>query len=393
MARASVILPTFDRSSTLPFALASVQAQTERAIEIVVVLDGATPACRDIAATAARSDDRIRVMDFAKDAGHGEHNVDLAVSACASGRIFYIDDDDLWLPRHVELLLPCLERADIVDSRICSLDRSGGLNLGPCRGSSAPLREHLAMGRLKMLYDTHIAHRKDAYGRFSSWVAPEGPGDRVWGFLAGFARHPDCKWVSCDEVTAISIHGAARRDMTAAARAAEIAHWSGELDGLEARLRNANSTFHLFRLLMIDPPRGGTLDEYLAPRGGYGGNLSGGPESDVFALFTPSPPPQPVAVALALALSEPVESGYLIESIALTYFNAYGQPGHERILLQAATAEGANQASRLANYSVALCRRDLAKALDVAREALALGPDPVGSLARWAEKLSNSGYD
>src|SRR5687767_9440190 len=123
MARATVILPTFDRSSTLPFALASVQAQTEKAIEIIVVLDGATPACRDIATAAARGDGRVRVMDLAKDPGHGEYNVDLAVSSSASGRIFYIDDDDLWLPRHVERLLPCLEQADIVDSRICSLDR------------------------------------------------------------------------------------------------------------------------------------------------------------------------------------------------------------------------------------------------------------------------------
>ena len=251
------------------------------------------------------------------------------------------------------------------------------------------MREHLAGGRLKMIYDTHIAHRKDAYGRISSWAAPASMGDRVWGFLAGFARHPECRWVSCDEVTAISIHGAARRDMSAAARATEIAQWCGELDRLDGLLADANSSFHLFRLLMIDPPRGGTLTEYLAPRGGYGASPPRPMETDIFALFTPTPPPEPAAVALARVLSEPVELGYLFESIALAFFNAYGQEGHERILLQAAQTAGPNKASRLANYSVALCRRDLAKALEVAQQALALGPDPAGSLARWVENLSS----
>jgi hypothetical protein len=63
---ASVILPTLDRDSTLPFALASVQAQTQRSIEILVVLDGATAACRDVVVAAAKLDSRIRVFDLPK---------------------------------------------------------------------------------------------------------------------------------------------------------------------------------------------------------------------------------------------------------------------------------------------------------------------------------------
>lgn len=388
MPYATAILSTLKRSSTLPFSLASVQAQTEQRLEILVVLDGATQACREVALNAARCDARVRVLDLPKDRGAGEFNVDFAISTSRSDRIFYIDDDDLWLPNHVERLGPLLDHADVADSRVCSVDRRGGLHLGPCRGSSQRIRSLLGSAQLKLLYDTHMGHRKDAYGKFSTWFAHPETGFAVYGLLAGFANHPDCRWASCDAVTALSIHGASRPDMSPAARANEIAQLGAQLGEMGGVLSRTNSLFHLFRLLMIDRPDGGTLDDYLATRGGYGRDYFGGPERDLFALFTPAPPSEPAAVALACSLAEPVEYGGLFESIAAAYFTAYGQLDHERILLAAATQTGPNQALRLAAYSVALCRRDAAEALAVARQAVALGPDPVGSLARWAGKLS-----
>jgi glycosyltransferase involved in cell wall biosynthesis len=177
---ASVILPTLKRSCTLPYSLASVQAQTETSLEIFVVLDGATQACREVAATAAGNDQRIRVLDLPKAPGTGKANVDLAVSRATADLIFYIDDDDLWLPDHVASLAPLLRQADIVDSRVCSLDRHGRLHLGPCRGANQRMRELLfSEPSLKLIYDTHIAHRRDAYGRLSSWISGEPTGEAV----------------------------------------------------------------------------------------------------------------------------------------------------------------------------------------------------------------------
>ncbi|MEQ1714527.1 MAG: glycosyltransferase family 2 protein [Hyphomicrobium sp.] len=389
---ASVILSTLNRSSTLPYALASVQGQSEKRLEIFLVLDGATPACREIAFAAAREDARIRIFDLAKDSGRGEFNVDFALSQCSSERIFYIDDDDLWLTHHVARLGPLLDHADVADSRVCSVDRAGALHLGPSRGANARIRALLGTARLKTLYDTHMAHRKDAYGRYATWFSHPETGYAVWGLMAGFANNPECRWVSCDEVTALSIHGAARPDMSPEARTKEIAHWAAQIGArdaaLDVALARADCIFHLFRLLMTDPPQGGTLDDYLALRGGYGEDFSNRPERDLFALFTPSPPAEPAAITLACALSEAVEAGSLFEAITLAYFNAYGQSGHERILLAAARRDGANPAYRLAAYSVAVCRRDVPAALALARDALSLGPDPIGSLARWENTLA-----
>ncbi len=384
---ATAILPTLNRFSTLPYALASVQAQTESALEILVVLDGATQACRETAVSAARADERIRVIDLPKDPGRGELSVDLAVSSALGERIFYIDDDDVWLPGHIASLGPLLEHADIADSRVCSIDRRGSLHLGPCRGSNPRMIDLLGNARLKMLYDTHIAHRKDAYGKFARWHSAGETGDAVWDFLAGFARRPECRWASCEAVTALSLHGAARADMSPWDRAVENAHWLKQAGDLHVALSRADQVFHLFRLLISDPPRDGTLQDYLAARGGYGEQPYDRRERDLFALFTETPPPAEAAVNLAVALSEPVESGYMFESIALACFEAYGQQNHERILLSAASQDADNLAARLAAYSVAVSRRDLSLALDVARQAVALSPDPVRSLARWCESL------
>ena len=222
---ATVILPTLNRASTLPFALASVQAQTVKSLEIFVVLDGATADCRDAAASIARTDGRVRILDLPKGRGDGAESIDHAVMQASAERVFYIDDDDLWLRDHVEQLGPLLESADVADSRVCSVGRNGGIHLAVCRGSNARVRELLGAGRLKMIYDTHVAHRKDAYGRISRWRQGE-LGDGVTEFLAGLARDPDCRWVSHDAVTALSLHGAARRDMSAELRATELAFWT-----------------------------------------------------------------------------------------------------------------------------------------------------------------------
>ena len=109
-------------------------------------------------------------------------------------------------------------------------------------------------------------------------------------------------------------------------------------------------------------------------------------------MFSDTPPTREAAIALCATLAEPVESGYLFECIALACFAAYGQEDHERILGRVAAQAGDNLAGRLAAYSVALSRRDLVAAIEVARRAAALGPDPIGSLAQWCGQLEQRGH-
>lgn len=384
---ASVILPTHDRASTLPYALRSVQAQSEKNLEILLVLDGSPPACKEIAYGAAASDPRIKVFDCAKDAQSGIFNIHNAVLRAQGAAIFYIDDDDLWLPDHVARLSRFLADADIVDSRTASLDRKGTLHLTPCRCSNSRMRALLASGTFKSIYDTHVGHRRDAYGRFSTWTTSRQIKGTVWNFLAGFAAQPDCRWVSCDDVTAISLHGAARRDMTPEVRAEEIARLAAVLPVAATHIAAATTYFHLFRLLRSDAPsQTESLASYLAARGGYQGVGATSGENALFALFGSSPPADDLAAEVACDLAEPIEGSYLSWAVADVWFRAYGLERHQAILASAAARQ--SNAGTLAAYSAAMAHNDVPAALALAQRALEIGPDPIGSLAGWVSHLT-----
>lgn len=96
----SVILPTFNRAALLAEAIASVRAQTLDAWELIVADDGSTD---DTAAVlAAITDRRVQIV-------RGVHvgnpaAVRNAALKVARGRyVAFLDDDDLWLPRKLEL--------------------------------------------------------------------------------------------------------------------------------------------------------------------------------------------------------------------------------------------------------------------------------------------------
>lgn len=107
--RVSVIIPMHNSASTIGRTLLSARAQTERAIEIVVVDDGSTDDGPGIVRAAMAEDPRIHL--------HTQANAGVAAarnSAIALARAPYIaplDADDLWMPRKIALQLEAFERA------------------------------------------------------------------------------------------------------------------------------------------------------------------------------------------------------------------------------------------------------------------------------------------
>jgi len=95
----SIIVPTYNRPGYLARALASIRAQTYRDYEIIVVNDG--------------GEDVRRLCDLFGPVYYvqNKHNFGLPTARNngirrASGRfIAYLDDDDMWLPRHLEMLV------------------------------------------------------------------------------------------------------------------------------------------------------------------------------------------------------------------------------------------------------------------------------------------------
>src|SRR5262245_50985738 len=101
----SVIIPLYNKATTVERTLASIDAQTIRDFEVIVVDDGSTDGSADL--IAAWPEPRIRLIRQ-ENAGPGAaRNKGLAE---ANGRyVAFLDADDEWLPEFLEHSLHLLE--------------------------------------------------------------------------------------------------------------------------------------------------------------------------------------------------------------------------------------------------------------------------------------------
>jgi glycosyltransferase involved in cell wall biosynthesis len=102
----SVIIPTYNRSQYICYAIDSVLAQTYENIEIIVVDDGSTDDTRDI---LQLYDSKIKYIfqnnsgpSTARNSGIKQANGDL---------IAFLDSDDIWLPEKLEYQVQLLEQS------------------------------------------------------------------------------------------------------------------------------------------------------------------------------------------------------------------------------------------------------------------------------------------
>jgi glycosyltransferase involved in cell wall biosynthesis len=100
----AVIIPTHNDSKSAAQAVASVLQQTRPADEIIVVDDGSQ---EDVRPALAPFSDRIRVIHQENQGVSNARNT--GFRAANSDFIAFLDADDLWLPRKLELQLPKLE--------------------------------------------------------------------------------------------------------------------------------------------------------------------------------------------------------------------------------------------------------------------------------------------
>jgi glycosyltransferase involved in cell wall biosynthesis len=107
MARITVIIPTYNWCSVLPFSIGSVLAQTWRDFELLVVGDACTDGSQAYVESIA--DERVRWINLERNTGDqsGPNN-----RGCEEARgewIAYLGHDDLWLPGHLEGLASVMQ--------------------------------------------------------------------------------------------------------------------------------------------------------------------------------------------------------------------------------------------------------------------------------------------
>jgi len=105
----SILVPAYNAAATLGLALCSVQRQSERNWECLVVDDGSSDGTRQVAEHSARADARFRVLLRPHEGLVPA--LEAGIAACRAPLIARFDADDLMSRRRLELQRRALERA------------------------------------------------------------------------------------------------------------------------------------------------------------------------------------------------------------------------------------------------------------------------------------------
>ena len=210
-ARVSVIVQSHARPLTMPIAAASVLAQTVRELELILVLDGPVDGLRAAADALAAADPRVRVLERPKGRRHGEETKAEAVAGAASDVIAYCCDDDLWLPWHLETLLPHVagDGPALAHAPCVQVLAGGGLRVLPFDVAEARYR-HLLLEGENRFGPTHTVHTRSALDGTSGWAVPDdGPAD-LWLWRQVVVR-PDVRLTTVPRLTTLSFPTPFRR--------------------------------------------------------------------------------------------------------------------------------------------------------------------------------------
>jgi glycosyltransferase involved in cell wall biosynthesis len=123
--RVTVILPTYNWSGVLRFAIASALRQTFTNFELLVIGDGCTDDSAQVVAKAG--DPRVRWIALPENSGHQSAPNNVGLREARGEIIAYHGHDDLWLPHHLGVMVEALEahRADLAHS-LCLMVPSDG---------------------------------------------------------------------------------------------------------------------------------------------------------------------------------------------------------------------------------------------------------------------------
>jgi O-antigen biosynthesis protein len=107
----SVVMPVLNRPEQVRAAIASVQAQTFAAWELLVVDDGSTDATPSVVATIAKSDDRVRLIRRDHVGVSSARNVGIEA---ARGRFTaFLDSDNTWRAQYLATILAAMTIDDL----------------------------------------------------------------------------------------------------------------------------------------------------------------------------------------------------------------------------------------------------------------------------------------
>ena len=216
MLQISVVIPLFNNAAIVAETMASVAAQSRPPADVTVVDDGSSDGGADIVGSFQ---DRVPNLNCVRQPRSGAAAArNRGVEAAGASWIAFLDADDVWLPRHLEVLAhgqSAVPRAQLVGNDYVesadvakALGSLAGRDSGPAQGVRAREIDVLraaAGGRIPFFTSTVMVEK-------SAFVAAGGfpSGERRGEDLALWARLASRRCVvACDYIGAIYRKGVA----------------------------------------------------------------------------------------------------------------------------------------------------------------------------------------
>ena len=233
---ATVLVPTHNHSHLIGYALRSIQAQAFSDFELFVVGDGAPPATREVVASLARSDPRIRYFDMPKGERHGEENRHVALQEARGRIVAYCGDDDLWMREHLTTICRLLRTADFVNTLQVEIYLNGVFNVRLGNLADPETRKRMLENNFGFFGLTESAHSMAAYRQLSDGWTPApvgGPSDQY--MFRKFVALPGIRYGSGAKASAIHLPSPLRTEWSNEERILELSRFFDRLNAREFR--------------------------------------------------------------------------------------------------------------------------------------------------------------
>jgi tetratricopeptide (TPR) repeat protein len=226
MPLATVIIPTHDHADTIPYAVASVQAQTVQDFELFVVGDDAPARTDAVMAALCAADARIRYVANPKGAGHGEAHRAQALGQAAGRIVCYLGDDDLWLADHLETMAALLTNADFAHTSQVNVRADGSVMVPAGDLQVAALRRRMQEQKWNFFGPTSAGHTLEAYRKLPAGWRPRPDGMfsdlHMW---RQWLAQPWCRFHSEPALTTLHFPASLRKGWSVAERVGELERW------------------------------------------------------------------------------------------------------------------------------------------------------------------------
>ena len=220
--RFTVIIPTYNWSSVLPYSIGSVLRQTLADFELLVVGDGCTDDSERV--VTAIHDRRVRWINLPVNTRHQSGPNNEGLRQAQGEFIAYLGHDDLWLPHHLAALAAAFNNgADVAYTILASVP--------PDATSAVPVTISSKYDPGDWVPPSCLAHRRavtDAIGGWRDYRQLSGTPPEI--DLLRRAAVAGYRFVAVPRFTSIKFSAAKRRNVYKERPCHEQARWSARIE-------------------------------------------------------------------------------------------------------------------------------------------------------------------